>query len=289
MQILANILLTFSLYSLIGMGFYLLYRTHKFLNLGHGSMITVGAYTVFLFSQHVFSDSTLGLSLSLIIGTIVAGILGIVLDLLLYRVLRNKKSSPLTILVASLGASIIIQSCIALVFTSQYHIIDTGEHFASLIHIFGAAMTLVQFTQVIIGYLVIAGLIFFLKSTMFGRAVRAVSDDTEVSTIVGIPVPQVLIGVSFIAAASAGLAGGFTAIDIGILPLMGFGIFLKSVVCDIVGGLETIWGPIVGALIVAVLENIVVLQFGAEWKDVAVYSLLLIFLLIKPHGLIRSS
>src|SRR4051812_12232817 len=100
MQILANILLTFSLYLLIGIGFYLLYRTHKFLNLGHGAMITIGAYMVFLFSHHVFTDSAFGLTLSLISGALIAGGIGVLLEITLYRVLREKKRSPLTVLVA---------------------------------------------------------------------------------------------------------------------------------------------------------------------------------------------
>jgi len=288
MQIIANILLTFSLYAIIGMGFYLLFRTHKFLNLGHGSMITIGAYTVFALSHSIFTDSIAGLAISLILGGLIAGVCGVILDVCLYRLLREKKRSPLMMLVASLGVSIIIQSIIALIFSSQYHIIDTSENFSYLLHIFGAGVTLIQVVQFGVGVLLLAGVILVLRWTLFGRAVRAVSDDAEVSKIVGIPVGQVLIGVSFIAAGLAGLAGGFTGIDTGILPLMGFALFLKAVVCDIIGGLETYWGPILGALIVAVVENVVVIWLGAEWRDVATYTLLLVFLLFKPQGILRA-
>src|SRR5258708_3904698 len=137
MQVVANILLTFSLYALIGIGFYLIYRTHKFLNLGHGSMITVGAYMVFLFSHHILKDSIFGISLSIIIGAVITGLLGLVLDIILYRKLRDEKRSPLTIMVASLGVSIILESIITLLFTSQFHTVDTSGHFAVLLHFFG--------------------------------------------------------------------------------------------------------------------------------------------------------
>jgi branched-subunit amino acid ABC-type transport system permease component len=270
------------------MGFYLLYRTHKFLNLGHGAIIAIGAYSTYFFSEKVFGFSVGGLVCALIVGVLVAGVVGILADLWVYKTLRDKKRSSIMMLVASLGVSFIIQSAIAIGFTSQYHVVDTGEHFAALFHVGGAAVTLVQIVSLVVAVVVIAVLFFVLRKTTFGRSVRAVSDDTEVSVIVGIPVPRILLSVSFLSAALAGLAGGFIGIDTGILPLMGFAVFLKAAVSDIIGGLETFWGPILGALLVAVLENVVVLLLGTEWRDVAVYVMLLIFLLWKPGGLIRA-
>lgn len=288
MQIVANTLLTFSIYALIGMGFYLLYRTHKFLNVGHGAMIAIGAYVTYALSLYAFGDSVWGLVGAMVCGAVGAGIVGLIFDLIFYRILRKKKRSSLMMLVASFGLLIIVECIISLLFTSQYHVVDTAESFAKLFHIAGASVTLIQIVSVIAAIVGLVCVLLLIKKTTFGRAVRAVSDDADVAVIVGIPVEKVLLGVSFLAAFLGGLAGGFVGIDTGILPLMGFAVFLKAVVGDIVGGLETYWGPILGALLVAILENVVVLLFGAEWRDVAVYVMLLVFLLFKPQGIIRA-
>ena len=125
-----------------------------------------------------------------------------------------------------------------------------------------------------------------VTKTTFGKAFRAIADDTEVSAIVGIPVQKILIIVAGIASALAGLAGALSGVDTGILPAIGFALFLKAVVGDIIGGLESYWGPMLGALLIALLENIVVFYFGGEWRDVAVYILLLVFLLLRPKGIL---
>lgn len=288
MQLVLNILLSFATYSIIGLGFWMLYKTHKFFNLGHGAFVTIGGYGVFLLSQKFLGTTVLGISISIIIAVIVAGIIGMIVDTTLYRLLRNRKQSSLVLLVVSLGLMTIVQNVIALGFTSQYRVVDTAESFSRVFQIAGGSITLIQIVSIITAIVVAIGFYFVTLKTNFGKAFRAVSDDADVSAIVGIPVERVLIIVAGIAAALAGLAGAFIGTDTGILPTLGFAVFLKAVVSDIIGGLDNYWGVVVGALIVAILENLVVFKLGAQWRDVAAYTLLLVFLLVRPHGILTA-
>jgi len=264
----------------------MLYKTHKFFNLGHGAFITIGGYAVFLLSQKFFSTTVSGISISIVLSVLIAGILGMVLDAVLYKLLRNRKQSSLVLLVVSLGIMTIVQNAIALGFTSQYRVVDTAESFSRVFQVGGGAITLIQIVSIVTAVIIAIGLYFVIAKTNFGKAFRAVSDDADVSAIVGIPVQRVLLIVAGIASALAGLAGSFVGVDTGILPTLGFAIFLKAVVSDIIGGLDNYWGAIIGALIVAVLENLVVFKLGAQWRDVAVYLLLLVFLLVRPQGIL---
>jgi branched-chain amino acid transport system permease protein len=288
MQLVLNILLSFATYSIIGLGFWMLYKTHKFFNLGHGAFVTIGGYGVFLLSQKFLGTTVLGISISIIIAVIVAGIIGMIVDTTLYRLLRNRKQSSLVLLVVSLGLMTIVQNVIALGFTSQYRVVDTAESFSRVFQITGGSITLIQIVSIVTAIIVAIGFYFVILKTNFGKAFRAVSDDADVSAIVGIPVERVLVMVTGIAAGLAGLAGAFIGTDTGILPTLGFAVFLKAVVSDIIGGLDNYWGVVVGALIVAILENLVVFKLGAQWRDVAAYTLLLVFLLVRPQGILTA-
>jgi branched-chain amino acid transport system permease protein len=239
-------------------------------------------------SQKFLGTTVLGISISIIIAVIVAGIIGMIVDTTLYRLLRNRKQSSLVLLVVSLGLMTIVQNVIALGFTSQYRVVDTAESFSRVFQITGGSITLIQIVSIVTAIIVAIGFYFVILKTNFGKAFRAVSDDADVSAIVGIPVERVLVMVTGIAAGLAGLAGAFIGTDTGILPTLGFAVFLKAVVSDIIGGLDNYWGVVVGALIVAILENLVVFKLGAQWRDVAAYTLLLVFLLVRPQGILTA-
>jgi branched-subunit amino acid ABC-type transport system permease component len=222
MQLVLNILLSFATYSIIGLGFWMLYKTHKFFNLGHGAFVTIGGYCVFLLSQKFLGTTVTGISISIVIAVIVAGFIGMIIDETLYRLLRNRKQSSLVLLVVSLGLMTIVQNIIALGFTSQYRVVDTAESFSRVFQIAGGSITLIQIVSIITAIIIAIGFYFVILKTNFGKAFRAVSDDVDVSAIVGIPVERVLLMVAGIAAALAGLAGVFIGIDTGILPMLGF-------------------------------------------------------------------
>jgi branched-subunit amino acid ABC-type transport system permease component len=223
-QLIANSLIAAGTYALVALGFNLIYSTTKFFNLAHGAVAAVGGYAVF-FILTTFAG--INLILAAIFGIVVAAIVGWGLDRIVYRALRKRKASNLVLLVASLGAFTIIQAVIAMLFTSQFQMLSDATS-RNVYQIFGAYITETQLIIIISAIVVMFLLMIFLKMTVFGKAIRAVSDDEEVAKISGINTEKVIGWVFIIGSAIAGLAGILVGFDTGIQPTMGLDLLLKE-------------------------------------------------------------
>jgi branched-subunit amino acid ABC-type transport system permease component len=126
------------------------------------------------------------------------------------------------------------------------------------------------------------------KFTMFGKAIKAISDDEEVAKIVGINTNRIIGYVFFISSAIAGLAGILVGYDTGIEPIMGMPLLLKGVIAAIVGGVGNIYAGVLGAFLLGFVENFGIWKISGEWKDAIAFGLLLLFLIFRPKGLIKK-
>lgn len=282
-QIIINSLIAGSLYSLIALGFNLIYGTTRFFNLAHGTLATVGGYTFFYLADNL----GLGIISSLIIGTVLAGFIGYLSDKLIFQKLRKKKASSMVLLVASLGIMTLIQAFLAMLFSSRFQLLGSGYDF-KLYRFMGGTITtpqLVIFCSVII---ITVGLATTLKFSRFGKELRAVSDNDEIAKIVGINIDSIISRVFFIGSAIAGVSGILVGLDTGIEPTMGFSLLLKGVISSIIGSVGNIYGGILGAFLLAFIENFAVWQISGEWKDAIAFSVLIVFLFIRPNGLLSK-
>ncbi len=278
-QLIMNSIIAGAIYSIIALGFNLIFSTVKFFDLGYGALTAVGGYSVFF----IFDKLGLNLWFAIIVGIIVAGLIGYLIDKLVYKKLRKRKASPMVFLVASLGVFTVIQALIAILFSSQFQTLSQGS--GKVFQIFGATITEVQLIIFICGLLIMGILAIVLKTTRFGKAIRAVSDDEEVSKIVGISTDKIIGKVFFIGSAIAGLSGILIGFDTGIEPTMGFSLLLKGVIASIIGGIGNIYGGVLGAFLLGFVENFGIWQISGEWKDAIAFALLIIFLLFRPKGI----
>lgn len=280
-QIALNAVVAGAVYSLIALGFNLIYGTTRFFDLGYGALTAVGGYSVFLFYK------TLGLDLtvSIVLGILIASILGFCIDRVIYRRLRARKASSTVLLIASLGVLTIVQAIIAILFSSQFQTLlrDTGQQ--QVYSIFGGVVTQTQVLIFIVGFLIMTILGLVLKYSLFGKAVRAVSDDGEVASIVGINSEKIIGRIFLIGSAIAGIAGIAVGFDTGIEPTMGLNLLLKGAIAAIIGGIGNVYGGILGAFFLAAIENVAAWQFSGEWKDAIAFSVLIVFLLFRPQGI----
>jgi branched-chain amino acid transport system permease protein len=281
-QLIINSIIAGSIYSLVALGFNLIYGTTKFFNLAHGVLAAVGGYTVFYFSKEL----ELPLIPSVIAGIIIAGFIGYLMDKSVFRALRRRKASGMVFLVASLGIMTALQAVIAIIFTSQFQTLSTGSF--KVHEIFGGVITQVQVIILLLSILIMFGLAILLKFTRFGKAVRAISDDEEVSKIVGINTDKIIGKVFFIGSAIAGLSGVLVGFDTGIEPGMGLSLLLKGVIASIIGGIGNVYGGVLGAFLLGFVENFGIWKISGEWKDAIAFGLLLIFLLFRPQGIIKK-
>ena len=120
------------------------------------------------------------------------------------------------------------------------------------------------------------------------EVIKAISDDEEVAKIVGINTNKIIGRVFFIGSAIAGLAGILTGFDIGIEPTMGMSLLLKGVIASIIGGVGSVYGGVIGAFLLGFVENFGIWKISGEWKDAIAFSVLILFLLFRPNGILKK-
>jgi branched-subunit amino acid ABC-type transport system permease component len=282
-QLILNSIIAGAIYTMIALGFNLIYGTVKFFDLGYGSLIPVGGYSVFFFYKKLGLD----LSLSVILGILLSGLVGFLISKIVNKPLVKRKASSMVFLVASLGVLTVIQAIIAMLFTSQFQTLSLGGE-SRVFQISSAIMTEVQLAILVVGLLISLGLYVVLKTTMFGKAISAISDDEEVSKIVGINTEKIIGAVFFIGSCIAGLSGIFIGFDTGIEPTMGMSLLLKGVIASIIGGIGNIYGGVLGAFFLGFIENFGIWKISGEWKDAIAFGVLIIFLLFRPSGILKK-
>jgi branched-chain amino acid transport system permease protein len=280
-QLILNGIIAGSIYALIAIGFTVIYRTVRFFHLAHGVVYTAGAYLAYTF----FILLKINLILSFFISVIFSSLLGVVIDRVVYYPLRKQNASNLIFLLASFGVFIFIQNLIQLIYGAQILTIRTGPVKEGH-HFLGAVITDIQILIFAVSVILMILLWVFIKKTKIGKAVRAVSDDSMAANVVGIN-PEKIIMISFtIGSALAGVAGILISFETNLEPTMGFNAILKGMIASIVGGIGSIPGAVLGGFFLGLAENLGIWKIQAGWKDAISFIILIIFLLLKPNGIL---
>lgn len=283
-QLLANSIVAGATYTLITLGFNLIYGTTKFINMAHGALAAVGGYTVFFLTRG-WGAGVLG---SAVAGIIFAGVVGYAINRTIFTPLRRRKASNLVLFIASLGVFTVIQAVLAMLFTPQFQTLSFPAAFQGVYQFAGAAVSQVQVVIILCAVLFFAGLALVLKYTAFGRAVRAISDDEEVARMVGVDTDRVIGRVFFIGSAIAGLAGILIGFDVGLQPTMGLLVLLQGAISSIIGGIGNIYGGVLGSFLLGFAENFGIWKIAGEWKVAISFGLLILFLIFRPEGIIKK-
>ena len=282
-QLIANSIIAGAIYALIALGFNLIYGATKFFNLTHGVLAAIGGYAMLFFTK----TAGLSIGISVILAIALTALIGWVLDRLIYKKLRERKASQMVFLVASLGAFTCLQAFLAILFTSQFQTLSVSSGDIQTFEIFGGIITYVQAIILASVIAIMIALGIFLKKSLFGKAVSAISDDEQVAKIVGINTERVIGWVFVIGSAIAGLAGILVGYDTGLEPTMGMSLLLKGVIASIIGGIGNVYGAVLGAFLLGFVENFGIWKISGEWKDAIAFTLLIIFLLARPQGILK--
>ena len=282
-QIVVNSLIGASVYGLIAVGFVLIYRTANFFHFAHAASFTAGPYFVYLFKNNL--DFPLVLSVVLAIGC--SAVLGILMEIIVFRYLRRRESPSIVFLLASLSMYIVLQNIISLIFgDSQLSIRNGVLHISEGIDVFDAYVTSIQAITISTYFILFIAISIFLAKTKIGIAMRSVANDSAFANISGIDSEKIILWTFGASSAFAGVAGILVGMDIDITPNMGMSPMLMVVVVVIIGGAGNIIGSAIGALLLATVQQFGAWKFGSEWQDSIAFVLLLLFLLIRPQGVV---
>lgn len=272
-----------SIYALVALGYTMVYGIAKLINFAHGDIIMVGGYTVFLAIQLPLFKAGLPLWLAIIPAILVCTILGVVIERVAYKPLRN--SSRISLLITTIGVSLFLQNFFVKIFTSsakpipaifpQFSINSGGVHLS-----FATIITIV--TTIVLTYV----LSLFVNKTKHGKAMLAVSEDYGAAELVGINVNQVMTLTFAIGSALAGVASVlYVASYPQIQPFMGSMLGIKAFTAAVLGGIGSISGAVVGGLILGIIEVLTRAYLSSAYADAIVFVVLIVVLLVQPNGL----
>src|SRR3989339_836026 len=278
-QIIVNTLFSATIFLNVAVGFILIYKISRFFHFAHAVIITSGAYFAFLFFK------ILGWSYytAIPIAIIAACLIGCMTEWIIYKPLRKKDSSAIVLLLASLGIYIVLQNLISLFFGDETKFIRTWE-VREGIEIAGAYVTPVQIVIIATSIAIVILVSGYLMLAKTGKAMRAVASDSELSKLSGIKSDRIILISFAIGSALAGIAGILVALDVDMTPTMGMNMLLMGVVAMIIGGVGSIWGIVLGSLLLATAQNLAVWYISSQWMDAEPFGILLLFLLFKPEG-----
>ena len=279
-QIINNGIIAGIIYAIIALGFTSIYRTIKFFHFAHGVIYATGAYLAYALFILLGINSILSIFLSIALATL----LGIAIDRFIYYPLRKHKTSNLVFLLASFGVFIFLQNLLQLIFGAQILTLRTGP-IKEGHHILGAVITDIQILIVVVSLILFLLTWLFIQKSKLGKAIRAVSDDSTGARVVGINSEKVILTAFAIGSALAGVAGILISLETNIEPTMGFNAILKGIIASIIGGIGSIPGALFGGLFLGLAENLGSWKIQAGWKDTIAFAILIIFLLLRPSGI----
>jgi branched-chain amino acid transport system permease protein len=279
-----------SFYSLIALGYTLVYGVLLLINFAHGDVFMVGAYIAFFLATFLLGSMAgapgwLILALTIPLTMMLTSLVGVSLERIAYRPLRRKGANRLYVVITALMCGLILENGnLALLGASR-------KNFPEIIDKVVFNVGPLSLTNVKVGVIAATILVFiFLQTvvtkTKIGMAMRAISYDKFAVPLMGIPIDTVIVFTFILGSSFAGLAGLLFAMSYPILdPYMGALIGWKAFIAAVVGGIGDIRGAFLGGFLLGFVEILVVAFFPSTYRDLIAFSILLIILSIKPTGL----
>jgi branched-chain amino acid transport system permease protein len=287
-QLIWNGLFVGSFYALVALGYSMVYGIIKLLNFAHGDLYMLGAFSGFAMlgamGGFVQSSSLVALLVVLVLTMMATGLTGVVIERVAYRPLRG--APRLSLLITAVGASFALEYGVRIVAGPNPEVYPIRLE-GTAINVLGARITLQQIALMAVSVGLMVALNLLIVRTREGRAMRAIALDPKASLLMGVDVDKVIARTFFIGSALAGAAGVMAGGYYGKIDfLMGFIIGLKAFTAAVIGGIGNIPGTMLGGLLLGLLESFGTHWVGGEWRDVFAFGFLILFLTVRPTGLL---
>ncbi len=279
-----------SIYALVALGYTLVYGILQLINFAHSDVYMLGAfasyYAVSFLGLNDYS-SPVALFTMLFVAMAFCSLIGFSIEKLAYRPLRN--APKINVLITAIGVSLFIQYSSQLVFGPDPKPYPTIIENKPVFYIFNEAVLSLDIVILSVSVIMMVILNYIVFHTQMGRAMRAVSANPKVASLMGIQVEKVISFTFAVGSALAAVGAVLIALKLPrIDPLMGMGIGTKAFVAAVLGGIGNIMGAVLGAIIMGLSEELVVVFFSSTYKDALAFAILILILIFKPAGLLGS-
>jgi branched-chain amino acid transport system substrate-binding protein len=282
-----------ALYALIALGYTLVYGVLRFINFAHSDVFTFGAWSSFVLAGALgltgAGSAWWGLPIIMVLAMVVCGALGVIIERFAYRPLR--RAPRLNVLITAIGVSLLLQNVGLLpwAFGPNPQHMPALIHDASLAEIAGVHLRVVDTVVVVLALALVGALEYLVYRTQLGRAMRAASFDERVASLMGINVGRVITTTFAIGSALAAAGGLLYGLKYESLQITAHSTWvllgLTAFVAAVIGGIGDVRGAAVGALLIAGVQQFGAAYVSTQLRDVYVFTILILVLLVKPAGL----
>ncbi|KYG66186.1 ABC transporter permease [Bdellovibrio bacteriovorus] len=277
-----------SIYALIALGYTMVYGILKMINFAHADVYMIGAFVAYYAARLMGLETSPGvftLILLLVVAMFFCSLLGLTIERFAYRPLR--KAPKLNILITAIGVSLFLQYSAQVVFGADPKVFPEVMNDFVLFSIGAIEIKSFDVTVLIVSVLAMLALQFLIFKTKLGKAMRAVSANSSVASLMGVN-PDKIIAFTFVVGSCLAAIGSilvgmkYPKID----PLMGMMIGMKAFVAAVLGGIGNVGGAVLGALIMGLSEEMVVAYISSTYRDAFAFGILIVILIFRPAGIL---
>jgi branched-chain amino acid transport system permease protein len=266
---------TSAIYAMLAVGFTLIFGVARILNLAHGSFYALGAYGAYVLTM-IFKWPLVVAAPVVVLGV---ALFGMAVERVLIRPMRT---SQLAVLMISLAVSLVVEQALFLIFGSEYRNVPS---FIDQKYVIGGVDVAGQrLLTLVVAVVSIGGLYLFIQKTRLGSAILAISQDPEAAQYMGIPSDRIFGVVMAMSAGLAALAGIMAGPFLSVQPSMHLLPIVKAFAIVVVGGLGSIPGSIVAALMLGYAETLVAYGISTSWTEIVSVAATLLMLVLRPAG-----
>ncbi len=277
-----------SIYALIALGYTMVYGILKMINFAHADVYMIGAFAAYYAARFMGSDLQPGITtliFLLVVAMVSCSLLGMAIERLAYRPLRQ--SPKLNVLITAIGVSLFLQYGGQVVFGANPEVFPNVLEDSVLFDAAGIQLKTFDITVLLVSVIAMLALQFIIYKTKLGKAMRAVSSNSSVASLLGVNPDRIITMTFVIGSALAGIGSVLVGMKYPkIEPLMGMMIGLKAFVAAVLGGIGSVGGAVLGALIMGLSEELVVAYISSTYRDAFAFGILIAILIFRPAGLL---
>jgi branched-chain amino acid transport system permease protein len=289
-----------AIYALVALGYTLVYGVLRLINFAHSEVFMIGTFAAILtwgaFGLNPDSDQpSLGYALlmvgvGILFAAIASGATAMLVEVVAYRPLRHRNAPPLAFLITAIGASYALSEIVGTITARTPSGVPALLPRAPMFTLGPWTFYPVGVMTVVVALVMMVGLDFFVAKTRFGRGIRAVAQDANTASLMGVNKGRVILLVFLLGGLMAGVAAVFNDMQVGTTTnTAGFLLGLKAFSAAVLGGIGNLRGALLGGLLLGLVENYAAALFGTNWRDLVGFVVLITLLMFRPTGLLGES